>query len=44
VVLLVATAINSRGEIAGFGVTSTGDVHAFLATPSHAEAAGIGGR
>ena len=32
--LLWATSINSRSEIAGFGVTSSGDVHAFLATPS----------
>ena len=32
--LLFALAINSRGEIAGFGVTGTGDVHGFLATPS----------
>ncbi len=32
--LLFATAINSRGDIVGFGVTSAGDVHAFLATPS----------
>ena len=32
--LLIAFAINDLGQIAGFGVqTSTGDVHAFLATP-----------
>jgi probable HAF family extracellular repeat protein len=31
--LLFAHGINSRGEITGFGSTSTGDVHAFLATP-----------
>jgi len=32
--LLTAFAINNTGEIAGFGVnTSTGDLHAFLATP-----------
>ncbi len=32
---LVAQFINSEGQIAGFGVdTSTGEVHAFLATPS----------
>ena len=31
--VLVATGINSRGEIVGFGVTSAGEVHAFLATP-----------
>ena len=30
--LLFAAGIDSRGEIAGFGLTSTGDVHAFLAT------------
>ena len=35
--LLLATAINSQGEIVGFGVTSTGDVHAFLATPRNGE-------
>ena len=31
--LLIATAINSRGEIVGFGVTGAGEVHGFLATP-----------
>jgi probable HAF family extracellular repeat protein len=32
--LLIAYGINDSGEIAGFGVqTSTGDIHAFLATP-----------
>ncbi len=31
--LLFAHGINSRGEIAGFGVNRTGEVHAFLATP-----------
>jgi probable HAF family extracellular repeat protein len=31
--LLLAFQINDAGEIAGFGVTSTGDLHAFLATP-----------
>jgi probable HAF family extracellular repeat protein len=31
--LLFPSAINSRGEIAGFGATSTGDIHAFLAIP-----------
>ncbi|MCU1263086.1 MAG: hypothetical protein JWO80_5971 [Bryobacterales bacterium] len=35
--LLFATGINSRGDIVGFGVTSAGDLHAFLATPSHGE-------
>jgi len=33
--LLQANAINSRGEIAGFGLqTDTGDIHAFLALPN----------
>jgi probable HAF family extracellular repeat protein len=32
--LLVAFAINDVGEIAGFGVSSTGNIHGFLATPS----------
>ena len=31
--LLTAFAINDSGEIAGFGVTSGGDIHGFLATP-----------
>jgi probable HAF family extracellular repeat protein len=31
--LLFATAINSSGVISGFGVTSAGDTHGFLATP-----------
>lgn len=31
--LLTAFAINNAGEIAGFGVTSGGDIHGFLATP-----------
>jgi len=31
--LLTAFAINDAGEIAGFGVNSTGDIHAFLAIP-----------
>jgi len=29
-----ASAINARGDIIGFGATSTGDTHAFLATPA----------
>jgi probable HAF family extracellular repeat protein len=33
--LLNACAINDVGEITGFGATSTGEVHAFLAIPSH---------
>ena len=32
--LLVAFWINDAGEIAGFGVTGTGEIHAFLATPT----------
>jgi probable HAF family extracellular repeat protein len=31
--LLWAACVNSRGEIAGFGATNSGEVHAFLATP-----------
>ena len=31
--LLTAFGINDAGEIAGFGVTGSGDLHAFLATP-----------
>jgi probable HAF family extracellular repeat protein len=35
--LLFASGINDVGEIVGFGVTGTGDVHGFLATPKHGE-------
>lgn len=38
-VLLVADIINSSGEIAGFGLTSSFEVHGFLATPSSSAAA-----
>jgi probable HAF family extracellular repeat protein len=38
--LLWASAINSSGQIAGFGATSTGDIHGFLATPANGRAAG----
>jgi hypothetical protein len=31
--LLASESINARGQIAGYGVNSSGDVHAFLATP-----------
>jgi probable HAF family extracellular repeat protein len=31
--LLPASSINDRGEISGFGVTSNGEVHAYLLTP-----------
>jgi probable HAF family extracellular repeat protein len=38
-VLLFAAGIDSSGQIAGWGVQkSTGQVHAFLATPIHGEA------
>ncbi len=40
--LLFASGINSSGQIAGFGATSTGDIHAFLATPGNGRAAGQG--
>jgi hypothetical protein len=33
--LLIGFSINSRGEIAGFGVTNDGELHAFLASPSY---------
>jgi probable HAF family extracellular repeat protein len=36
--LLTAFAINDVGQVAGFGVTSTGEIHAFLATPCDADA------
>lgn len=32
--LLWPTAINARGEISGFGVTASGDLHGFLAIPA----------
>jgi probable HAF family extracellular repeat protein len=37
-VLFVADVINSSGEIAGFGLTSSFEVHGFLATPSNGAA------
>ncbi len=36
--LSAAFDINARGQIVGFALTSTGEVHAFLATPSQGEA------
>jgi len=36
--LLCSLAINSRGEIAGYGATEKGDIHAYLAVPSNAAA------
>jgi len=38
-VLFVADVINSSGEIAGFGLTSSFEVHGFLATPCKGTAA-----
>lgn len=35
--LLSACSINSQGEITGLGVTSTGEFHAYLATPNMAK-------
>jgi probable HAF family extracellular repeat protein len=32
--LLTGCSINSRGEITGLGLTSTGEIHTYLATPS----------
>jgi probable HAF family extracellular repeat protein len=36
--LLTGCSINSRGEITGLGLTSTGEVHTYLASPAHAVA------
>src|SRR5262249_16331448 len=36
--LLTAFQINDAGQIAGFGVTSDGDLHAFLASPAQTRA------
>jgi probable HAF family extracellular repeat protein len=36
--LLTACAINDRGEIAGFGVSAAGELHAFLAVPAQTQA------
>jgi probable HAF family extracellular repeat protein len=33
--LLTGCSINSRGEITGLGLTSTGEIHTYLATPTH---------
>ena len=35
--LLTGCSINSRGEITGLGLTSTGETHTYLATPTHGE-------
>jgi len=37
--LLTGCSINSRGEIIGLGLTSTGEIHTYLATPTHGVAA-----
>jgi hypothetical protein len=39
--LLNASSINDRGQIAGLGVTSTGELHGYLATPSYTSSSGI---
>jgi probable HAF family extracellular repeat protein len=36
--LLTACSINSRGEITGLGLTSTGEIHTYLAIPTHGDA------
>jgi|CZLA01.1.fsa_nt_gi probable HAF family extracellular repeat protein len=36
--LLTGCSINSRGEITGLGLTSTGETHTYLATPTHSVA------
>jgi probable HAF family extracellular repeat protein len=38
--LLTGCSINSRGEITGLGMTSTGEIHTYLATPTHGVASG----
>ncbi len=38
--LLTGCSINSRGEITGLGLTSTGEIHTYLATPRHGVASG----
>jgi probable HAF family extracellular repeat protein len=37
--LLTGCSINSRGEITGLGLTSSGEIHTYLASPTHAVAA-----
>src|SRR5271169_3846029 len=36
--LLTGCSINSRGEITGLGLTSSGEIHTYLATPTHRDA------
>jgi hypothetical protein len=38
--LLTGCSIHSRGEITGLGLTSAGEIHTHLATPTHAVAPG----
>ena len=38
--LLTGCSINSRGEITGLGMTHTGEIHTYLATPTHGVASG----
>jgi probable HAF family extracellular repeat protein len=38
--LLTGCSINSRGEITGLGLTSTGEIHTYLATPTRGVASG----
>jgi len=33
--LMTGCSINSRGEITGLGMTATGEIHTYLATPTH---------
>jgi probable HAF family extracellular repeat protein len=33
--LMTGCSINSRGEITGLGLTSTGEIHTYLASPTH---------
>jgi probable HAF family extracellular repeat protein len=39
--LLIGFSINSRGEIAGFGVTNNGQIHAYLASPNYLSSAPV---
>ena len=38
--LMTGCSINSRGEITGLGLTSTGEIHTYLATPTRGVASG----
>jgi probable HAF family extracellular repeat protein len=39
--LLTGCSINSRGEITGLGLTSNGEIHTYLATPTHGVASSV---